>query len=80
MERLPHQLVTLAQRVRLSYGRLTPLNGVQGLLEGEGYFGSKTPEAVTIRCQMTDEDVLIRLRKCLGVGTILDDLPKSHPY
>jgi hypothetical protein len=51
-----------------------------GVLEGEGCFllvndrGRRRP---TVRVSMTDQDIILRLRTILGVGTIVSKRPPS---
>lgn len=53
-----------------------------GILEGEGSFiintqkGRKTP-SVRIKCEMTDHDIILRLRDVFAVGNI--HTPKIRP-
>lgn len=54
--------------------RKTDLAWAAGLLEGEGCFTRKclagTARNITVQCHMTDLDVLQKLKRVLGVGTI----------
>jgi hypothetical protein len=48
---------------------------VAGVLEGEGYFGvyrarGGSQTRLTVACEMTDEDVIRRLREITGLGSI----------
>lgn len=54
------------------------LHWVAGLLEGEGCFSVKVDSYVRleIRCNMTDEDVIYRLRETVGVGNVRGPIEK----
>ena len=41
-----------------------------GLLEGEGSFIVRRKKGAAIQCNMTDEDVLLKLAQCAGVGNV----------
>lgn len=58
------------------------LDWVAGLLEGEGSFMAgppSSPNLPVISCQMTDQDVLARLAKCLGGATMVP-VKASKPH
>lgn len=43
---------------------------VSGLLEGEGSFVINGQNKLTVICQMTDEDIIYKLHKIAGIGSV----------
>lgn len=72
--------VTLIDGLRASYevdgAKALEYAWAAGVLEGEGCFAifrrsdRRSTTGVAIHCEMTDEDVVLRLREVFGVGTI----------
>jgi len=54
-----------------------------GILEGEGCFSiyiSKTRKKLMIRCKMTDEDIILRLKDVFSLGAIYVIHPKNTKH